>query len=388
MACHLVTPEHACVNILTAVRKSNLHFMIQESPYSLYVTLRKTFSKDVTQTQAQNTLPFESENVQAQLDKKDDELAYALDIIKQLEHKRESCETELIKESNKFKASKDKLSDEIKMLKDSIKKSNVEEDSLKKNLSENQKVVKSTEKENHNLQKQIDSLRKSNKNQKEKIPELKKEKTAAERNVKNLENKMKSDQKKFEEKTKKFEIKVPKQGKENSTQTLLTLTTVSEANSISVSTVLATPAASKFEIFPTCPNNNIFQKSFASSHASLTNEPISTINPQINLSIPSNSSIVLESITKSQPKRTSSKSLIEAPLLEKQIFLCPHNPTCVLRQPNPPPEPAPSKPFCPRAKPPSRIRVFPQELLSYNEYRELNVKNVTRECYFTTMWRS
>ena len=45
----LVTADAVCENVLECLKTSNLNFLIQESPYSVYVTIRKRFLKNSPQ---------------------------------------------------------------------------------------------------------------------------------------------------------------------------------------------------------------------------------------------------------------------------------------------------------------------------------------------------
>ena len=193
--------------------------MIQESPFSLYVTLRKKFtsypsSLSQTQNKESNSLPFSESDVSSPSpcanleDKKEKELANAYNIIQQLEKKLECCEADLFKESKIFKQSKDVLNDEIKMLKDSIKKRNVEHEHLKENFSESNKQIQLTEKDNNNLQRRIDNFTETTKNLKENIKKLKKEKVAAEKTSKLSEKKMKAREEKFEGKIDNLQLRL------------------------------------------------------------------------------------------------------------------------------------------------------------------------------------
>jgi hypothetical protein len=40
-----ITPIEACVKALGSLKHSGLHFVMQETPYSAYITIRKRFSK-------------------------------------------------------------------------------------------------------------------------------------------------------------------------------------------------------------------------------------------------------------------------------------------------------------------------------------------------------
>jgi hypothetical protein len=40
MAMNILTPQESCDIVLTTIRDSDLHFMVQETPHSLYVAVR------------------------------------------------------------------------------------------------------------------------------------------------------------------------------------------------------------------------------------------------------------------------------------------------------------------------------------------------------------
>ena len=220
MADNLVTPETACLSLLSSIRRSNLHFIIQEFPFSLYVTLRKKFTSNPAATiitcptqspiceSSVSTSTVELEAANASLEKKEIELANSYEIIQQIENKIECCEANFFKESNNLKQSKDVLKDEIKMLKESIKKGNIEHDNLKKNLSEGNKNVKFYEKENYNLQKRIENFTETIKHLKDNIAVTKKEKNSADKQLKMLETKIKTKKEKSDEKIVKLELKL------------------------------------------------------------------------------------------------------------------------------------------------------------------------------------
>ena len=76
---------------------SNLHFLVQESPFSLYITLRKKFA-----TQPQVTVP------QGATVELDSELTLARDTIQVLEDKVAHAESEF-KQCNKFNVKKEQF---------------------------------------------------------------------------------------------------------------------------------------------------------------------------------------------------------------------------------------------------------------------------------------
>ena len=119
MAAAYVTPNDSCDKTLAEVKASHLHFLVQESPFFIYLTIRKKFTKNVTQS------PRTLENKKVELDE-------ARDMIKILEDKVQHSEEEVIKEANKFKGKREEMADEIKLLKKTISNFHAEE-SLQQN---------------------------------------------------------------------------------------------------------------------------------------------------------------------------------------------------------------------------------------------------------------
>ena len=118
-------PQEACDKILKEIRTSNLHFMVQESPYSIYLTLRKRFFKNTkVKTGKVPESEAETELLKAALEKKEKELIEAKNTIKLLESKLDHSEEVLIEQANKNKKQVEKVADENKILKNSINKFN------------------------------------------------------------------------------------------------------------------------------------------------------------------------------------------------------------------------------------------------------------------------
>ena len=137
MADKFSTPQDFCDKILSEIRDSNLHFLVQESPFSIYLTLRKKF----TQKPAKNSSPKTHEPNLDAVPRKDEiadkdalteELAKCKETLTVYESKLEQSEDQFMKEANKFKIKRDELADEIKLLKESIK-----EPMLKKEIKRN-----------------------------------------------------------------------------------------------------------------------------------------------------------------------------------------------------------------------------------------------------------
>ena len=212
MSSKSVSPEESCDTVLTAIRHSKLHFMIQESPFSLYVTIRKKFSNQSSGSsisQKSESLREKkvfddnaSEETNALLKIKETELSRALETIRILKANLENSEASLVTESNRFSSCKQEFKDEIKLLKDSIKRSKGEESRKSNELSEINKIVKAKEKENYNLNKRIDNFLETTRKLRENIGELKKHKTGADKNVKIIEKKLNAEKEKWERKVK------------------------------------------------------------------------------------------------------------------------------------------------------------------------------------------
>ena len=48
----LINPHHTCANILDSLRSSGLTYTLNETPYSVYLTVRKKFTKEYAPTQS------------------------------------------------------------------------------------------------------------------------------------------------------------------------------------------------------------------------------------------------------------------------------------------------------------------------------------------------
>ena len=48
----LINPHNTCANILDTLRSSGLTYTLNETPYSVYLTVRKKFTKEYTLTQS------------------------------------------------------------------------------------------------------------------------------------------------------------------------------------------------------------------------------------------------------------------------------------------------------------------------------------------------
>ena len=127
MASKYPTPQDYCDKILAEIRSSNLHYLVQESPYSVYLTLRKKFTQNVPKVFNSQISSDVNDSTKANLIEAEKELVAAKDTIEVLESKLKMAETELYRESKSFKIQLEKIKDENKLLRESIAKFNAEE---------------------------------------------------------------------------------------------------------------------------------------------------------------------------------------------------------------------------------------------------------------------
>ena len=171
MASNVLYPrvQRSCDMVLNSVRTSSLNFSVQETPYSIYLTIRKSFSKS-SDPQAQFLMAEQSDTI--------------ID-IESLSKKLSSSESEILSLKNKFEEAINECeiyTKEIealgKKIKNSEQKNNVKEKALKDKddlinllkkenidtkdkcndsemkLKELEKVVKSKSKEIHDIKKE------------------------------------------------------------------------------------------------------------------------------------------------------------------------------------------------------------------------------------------
>ena len=186
----------SCSKILTCIRSSGLNFYCEETPYSIYITVRKSQSKNIQVT------PDHAEQ-QVQLDHRqvteftlvNQELVDAkaeLNTLKKIKDELEAKGEAFITETQKKLSRKD---DDNKVLKNSIRSCTSENETLKCELKNLHKVIKAKDKEIYNLEKYKYNNQESVKNAKQDAKEQKKEKENYLKQVKLLEKKIEKFQK-------------------------------------------------------------------------------------------------------------------------------------------------------------------------------------------------
>ena len=311
MADKLSTPQDFCDKILSEIRDSNLHFLIQESPFSIYLTLRKKFTqKPATNSSPKthepniNAVPRENEIVDK--DALTEELAKCKETLTVYESKLEQSEDQFMKEANKFKIKRDELADEIKLLKESLKRAHAEESNQKKSLADMNKLVKLKDKENYNLQQRLDNSLETTKRFKENLSELKKDKSTSEKSLRTLEKKTNATKEKLDEKIKTLE------------QSLL-LKTVSLSPTLSTDMLnnekpsSLSPFSNKLSSVTPDPGTRIPQTKSSTENITASSidhscslETIASLDPTNNSSLGTTNNSSLDPTNKSNPDPTSS----------------------------------------------------------------------------------
>ena len=195
---HILSPQDSCDKILHVIKYSNLNFAIHETPYSVYLTIRKKFIKEAPMKvlnpdsieQEFSRLKNAISSLTGDLQEEIDNHTESQNLIKILEEKLEHAESEVIKQSKRFQTDKENLEVEAKQLKANAK--SVNEESTKKHLELLEELKATKAKEN-----KVSNLENKQRKLEEKINELnvenKKLKVANDKNQKvqsNLENEL------------------------------------------------------------------------------------------------------------------------------------------------------------------------------------------------------
>ena len=197
--------------IINSVRSSNLNFAHYETPFSIYLTIRKSQVKNYHHHE-QGLHPCSSEVSASSIGRQNEELVKETSFkesIRELqgkldaseerakvsEEKVASAEAEVLKAYDQIGKSKEYLSkkdDEIKSLKNVIKNKNKEISKLEAEKSDLGKVTKMKEKEVNDKEKSVLAHQNSMKALKEEVKKLKNDKNALNKKIKQLEKDAKS----------------------------------------------------------------------------------------------------------------------------------------------------------------------------------------------------
>ena len=144
-----ITIPEMCSKILSAVRTCNLNYSCQETPFSIYLTIRKSLSKQqqVHQSSQQLSEPV----LQALLEGKQNEIVSLKGEITELKTELKASEDN-INHHKKEKEILDKKDGEIKLLESSIKRHMSESERVNTEQKNLTKALKIKEKEVNKLE--------------------------------------------------------------------------------------------------------------------------------------------------------------------------------------------------------------------------------------------
>ena len=190
-----MTMANACDIILNSVRSSNLNFACQETPFSIYLTIRKTQVKLLNPSISQpierkdsRSLVDENSTLKEKIQRLMKEIEASKDDTKILLDKLNDSEATVYRQCKEIEKSKQIISNqdsEMKIFKTVIKKNNSEISRLGTEESTFKKAVKAKTKEIHDLEKSM-------LNQQENIKHLKEEANRIKTENKNLEKQLKT----------------------------------------------------------------------------------------------------------------------------------------------------------------------------------------------------
>ena len=148
--------RHTCDMLIASLRESNLNFLVQETPFSAFITIRKTFCRGAYKSVKNplpeenavelNNLKHENEVLKNALEDKELQLESYKEASCVLKNRLERAEHEILKHFKEAKIKEEKLVDEISELKSEIS-------SLKSKNIDAAKTIKAHEKSNNNLEK-------------------------------------------------------------------------------------------------------------------------------------------------------------------------------------------------------------------------------------------
>ena len=156
--------DQACDQILTNLRKSGLNFVIQETPFSAYITIRKKFCNGFTiSADTEDEQKVQNDKKVQKLENENDNLRNELQKIHQnfknmreekdiLENRLDSAEKEILHHTDKTKLTNAKLNDEIHNLKEINMKYHDKIANLNSEISKQEKRAKSLDKVNTELE--------------------------------------------------------------------------------------------------------------------------------------------------------------------------------------------------------------------------------------------
>ena len=189
--------------ILRCVRSSNLHFVVQETPFSLYITVRKKLVEG-----AKDTIENECSDDVDELTNPENENKSYKNLIHDLSLKLEKAKFELQEALAKNRDSFNKHNDLIEAhdrVEQDLTRTKAEHESLKLEIKETRKALKTKEKEVARLTNKVDDLEASVKNVNQERGEALNEKNKAIKVIGKLKDQISKHNNKTEQKDVKHE---------------------------------------------------------------------------------------------------------------------------------------------------------------------------------------
>ena len=356
-----VTIQDTCASILNSIRKCNLNYSCQETPFSIYLTVRKSWSKHHQahhEASHQVSEPLqhvlyeakikEIGSLKTELKELRNQLSESKNANKDLQVKVDAAAGEVLHHHEELKKVLNIKDDEVKALKNSIKNGVSENSRIATEVKSLKKSVKAREKEIYDLENFKINIQESVKTAKIKAKEHESEKIKVERQVKHLEKKLenlKKQQSRAESNNNISELKLSSISYlPSTTPKLVSITssnTSSEKDQPNDHDSLSNPLRPSSTVQPN--SLTVPRVSTCSSTPALIRTPprssssLNTATPRpsssLNTTPPSSSTSLITtpprqniSLTKTQERSSSS-----------QAYACKHTPQCVAREPNPPP---------------------------------------------------
>ena len=174
-------------NIHDVIQESGLHFVINQTPFSSYITIRKKLINPhikVPENKAEAALKVKLEDLKQKVKTLEDEKGDLEELCAVKDEEASANECEMETRLSNVHAFADRLSAEKEKFKDEISQLKQELGETHDKLSKSNRIVKTNEKEIHNLKKTLDNCHDTIKNMKSEKAILKSEKVKAETDLK------------------------------------------------------------------------------------------------------------------------------------------------------------------------------------------------------------
>ena len=132
------SPDFACGQVIFSLKSSRLNYIVNETPYSAYITIRKKFMTDITESQENHVIDqvnvnvadnaVKNENVVLKKELNDLKTTFAMATVQfeELEIKNESLQKEIVSLDDKL----EEAYHEVRNSKEDLSKLNIEKNKL------------------------------------------------------------------------------------------------------------------------------------------------------------------------------------------------------------------------------------------------------------------